>query len=98
MDKKIPHPKTGQIQQLQDNTAQGQRKRLMQRLRQGPVTTTEARESLDILMPAARIHELRWQRGFNILTHYREVETVPGRKHTVAEYVLMPGKWQGVVA
>jgi len=98
MDKKIPHPKTGQIEQLQDNTAMGQRKRLLERLRRGPLTTTEARATLDILMPATRVHELRWQEGRNIQTHYRQVETAPGRKHTVAEYVLMPGKWQGVAA
>lgn len=98
MDKKTPRPETGQIEQLHDNTARGQRKRLLDRLRQGPLTTTEARESLDILMPAARVHELRWQQGFNIQTHYRTIETAPGSKHTVAEYVLLSGKWKGVAA
>lgn len=95
MNRKTPRPETWQTEQLRDNTANGQRKRLLERLKLGPLTTTEARESLDILMPAARVHELRWWEAHNIKTHYRQVETAPGMRHTVAEYVLHPGKWKG---
>ncbi|WP_250865605.1 helix-turn-helix domain-containing protein [Caballeronia sp. INSB1] len=41
-----------------DNTAEGQRQRLLDALKKGPVTTIEARRDLDIMMPAARVFEL----------------------------------------
>lgn len=70
------------------NSTEAQRSRLLERLRIGPVSTIEARRDLDILMPAARVHELRHREGFNILSFWRTEETDSGQKHNVALYVL----------
>jgi hypothetical protein len=61
MDKKIGHPKTAHRTQsnYNDNSAHSQRMRLLEKLRESNVTTIEARRDLDILMPAARVFELR---------------------------------------
>jgi hypothetical protein len=72
------------------NTAAAQRARLLDWLRRGPITTIEARRALDILMPAARVHELR-ALGFKILTHWVRQETTEGRLHLVALYSLASG-------
>ncbi|MBT2988021.1 MAG: helix-turn-helix domain-containing protein [Candidatus Thiodiazotropha sp. (ex Ctena orbiculata)] len=73
-----------------------QRQRLLNALREGPKSTIWLRRELDIMMPAARVHELRHGQGFNIQTHRCYVHTESGNEHSVAEYVLMPGKWRGV--
>jgi hypothetical protein len=72
------------------NSSTAQRARLLAALRAGPVTTLTARKQLDVLHLAARVMELR-QSGTNIITHWRVEETQPGRKHRVAEYVLLSG-------
>lgn len=72
------------------NTAEAQRARLLDWLRRRPITTIEARRALDILMPAARVFELR-ERGFEILTHRVRQETLSGRLHSVALYSLATG-------
>lgn len=72
------------------NDSADQRRRLMARLRLGPVTTIEARSDLDIMMPAARIFELR-MRGHRIDTVWTEQATECGKVHRVALYVLRKG-------
>jgi hypothetical protein len=72
-------------------SAEAQRLRLIAALRKGPVTTLEARRDLDILMPGARIHELRHKNGFKIETFPVNQETDCGVSHRVGMYVLMPG-------
>ncbi|QKV58374.1 MAG: helix-turn-helix domain-containing protein [Dechloromonas sp.] len=74
-----------------DLSAEAQRKRLIDALRCGPVTTIEARRNLDILMPAARVHELKHRHGFDIQTVRVRQETECGKLHSVAKYVLMAG-------
>jgi len=54
------------------------------------VTTIEARRELDILMPAARIFDLK-AKGINIVTVMESTETKPGHVHKVARYFLLPG-------
>lgn len=71
------------------NSAESQRMRLLDALRKGPVTTLEARRDLDVLMPAARVFELR-HLGRNIQTIRVEQATDAGRTHNVAKYLLMP--------
>lgn len=71
-----------------------QRNRLLQRLRSGPATTLELRCELDILMPAARIYELRHNAGHNIILDWVYVDTDLGT-HRVGRYVLQSGKWRG---
>ena len=73
----------------QDNSASSQRARILAALRQGPVSTIYARRDLDIMMPAARIFELRHKGGFNIHTHWAHQSTDAGVLHRVARYVLL---------
>jgi hypothetical protein len=77
---------------VNSNSAHAQRQRLLARLRIGPLSTIEARRELDILMPAARVHELRHREGWEIQTLRREEETESGKKHNVALYVLQCGE------
>ncbi|MDD5033284.1 MAG: helix-turn-helix domain-containing protein [Methylococcaceae bacterium] len=73
-----------------ENSSSSQRERLLDRLRQGPVTTVEARKQLDIMMPAARVKELRLD-GHSIATERIRAETRRGKRHRgVARYVLLP--------
>lgn len=74
-----------------DLSAEAQRKRLIDALRCGPITTIEARRNLDILMPAARIHELKHLHGFDIQTFRVRQKTDSGRLHSIAIYVLIVG-------
>lgn len=72
-----------------DLSAEAQRARLLDALRCGPVTTIEARRNLDILMPAARVHELKHRHGYKIQTIRIRQETDSGKLHSVARYVLL---------
>ena len=70
------------------NSLEAQRTRLLDWLRQRSISTLEARRHLDILMPAARVFELR-ERGFSISTQRVRECTAAGKPHSVARYVLM---------
>lgn len=72
------------------NSAEVQCMRLYHALQFAPVDTLEARKWLDILMPAARIFELREQ-GKQIDTVRVMRPTGDGELHSVALYVLQPG-------
>jgi hypothetical protein len=71
-----------------DNSSHSQRLRIFNRLKEGPITTLQARKELDTLHPAARVMELR-RRGVNILTHWDTDFTDSGEPHRVARYVLI---------
>ena len=71
-----------------DLSANAQRRRLLDALRCGPVSTLEARRNLDILHPAMRVRELRLT-GYDIRTIRIDADTGFGVKHSVARYVLM---------
>ncbi len=68
--------------------AAAQRLRAIDMLRTGPKSTIQLRRDGDILMPAARILELK-RKGFDILTHWVQEATDCGELHRVALYVLM---------
>ncbi len=72
-----------------------QRKRVLSALEQSHrgLTTIELRELHDVMMPAARVHELRHQQGKNIKTIFSRARNAQGYEHTVAQYVLLDGKW-----
>jgi len=70
-----------------------QRQRLLEELREHPVTTIQARHSLNILAPAARIFELRHRYGHNIVMRMIKDRTTEGKVHSVALYSLISGKW-----
>jgi hypothetical protein len=65
-----------------------QRKRLLERLRVGTVSTLEARRDLDIMHPAARVMELR-NAGYQIDRLTVEEPSDCGRMHKVARYLLV---------
>ena len=72
------------------NSTEAQRKRLLDYLKAyGSIDTITARRELDILMPAARLHELRHRFGHRIDTVRTKQPTDCGKLHTVAKYVLL---------
>uniref|UniRef100_E6PQ93 Winged helix-turn-helix domain-containing protein n=1 Tax=mine drainage metagenome TaxID=410659 RepID=E6PQ93_9ZZZZ len=76
-------------QQRHPNTLNAQRQRVIERLRKGSADTITLRRDEDIMMPATRVHELRHQFGFDILSTRVKRETDIGRPHTVAMYTLL---------
>jgi hypothetical protein len=65
---------------LKNTTAAAQRARLLERLQVGAVDTITARRELNILMPAARVKELR-ELGHPIKTHRITMTDEQGRTH-----------------
>jgi hypothetical protein len=61
----------------------------------GSATTAEIRHGLDIMMPAARIHELRHRHNHNIATYWDIDDNPGGTKQRMARYVLKDGKFTG---
>jgi hypothetical protein len=61
---------------------------MLERLRERPVSTIEARRELDIMHPAGRVLELR-KDGHQIRTISVNEHTECGKKHKVARYVLI---------
>lgn len=71
-----------------DTSSEAQRARLLERLHAGPVDTITARRELNIMMPAARVKELR-EAGHPIKTHRLTLTDDHGRTHHgVALYYL----------
>lgn len=86
-----PHPgSTYEIQPVNHTTddASSQRQRVLEWLRQRPLTTLQARNQLFIMSIAARIFELK-ARGHNIITTMIPVKH--GSKKMVAQYSLLSG-------
>ncbi len=75
-------------EKLLSSATDAQNRRLLEALRQQPLTSIQIHDELDILRPSARIAELR-QRGHSIFTHRETVETAKGVHARVARYVLM---------
>jgi len=84
-------------QSTHNNSTTAQRQRLLECLQivggQG-ITTIQAREVLDIISPAPRVHELRWIEGKNVATLWDIDLNAQGKKHRVARYVLLSGSWK----
>lgn len=96
---KAPTTRRGPKEKKHDTNAAVQRQRLLQALREAGsdgINTIQARHDLNIMMPAARVHELRHGEGLNIQTIWTDEDTPEGYTHRVARYVLMAGKYQGV--
>jgi len=79
-------PKTNS---MKSTDAALQRQRILERLRESPATTIELRGELDVMMPAARIFELRHDFGYEIDKTMVQDETKPDHEHTVALYSLV---------
>lgn len=90
MDEKKGHPQesTPNNSHLHDTSNGAQRRRSLKRLQQGPVDTLTLRRELCVLMPAARIKELR-DLGYNISTTRVSLADEQGVWHKgVALYTL----------
>ncbi|BAN35021.1 hypothetical protein SCD_n01192 [Sulfuricella denitrificans skB26] len=73
------------------NSFEAQRQRLMDWFRtHGMIDTITARRDLDIMMPAARVHELRHRHGHQIDLVWVQQPTDCGRLHRVGQYVFHP--------
>jgi hypothetical protein len=71
-----------------DNSLHNQRLKLLDYLREhGSITTSQARELLDIYYPPARAFELK-REGYLIATVWDSWTSVYGIKHRIARYVL----------
>lgn len=74
------------------NSSEAQRARLLAHLKQfGSATTIELRRDLDVMMPAARVHELRHKFGYNITMARVYQPTDSGKMHRVARYFIHVG-------
>jgi len=72
------------------NSLSAQRQRVIERLRKGPADTLTLRREEDVLMPAARVHELIHRFGYSITSLRVRRETEIGRLHNgIALYALM---------
>ena len=73
---------------LRNVSASSQCRRLLERLRAGPINSFEITAELNICRPGARICELRAE-GHSIKTHRRTIVDAQGYKHPgVAVYYL----------
>ena len=70
-----------------------QQMRLLKHLTKKPATTIELRKMLDIMMPGARVYELRHHHGHNIKLHWVNEVSDAGVSHRIRQYILFPGKW-----
>lgn len=81
----------GQPQSITDTSTAAQRQRLLTHLRHDSIDTIAARGRLNIMMPAARVKELR-EAGHHIVTVRVGRYDDQGRAHhNVALYTLAPG-------
>lgn len=89
LDAPATNPKnTTPTSEFTDNSSHNQRLKLLDYLfERGSITTSEAREKLDIYNPPARLFELRGA-GYLIHTIWDYWTSEHGIKHRIARYVL----------
>lgn len=84
-----PPKKLTTRQNFTDNSAHNQRLKLLDWFfEKGSITTSQAREHLDVMSPAPRILELR-KAGYQIATVLDDWISEYGIKHRIARYVLV---------
>jgi hypothetical protein len=87
VDATTPKAKTAKPK-FTDNSLHNQRLKLLDYLREhGSITTSQARELLDIYYPPARAFELK-REGYLITTVWDSWTSAYGIKHRIARYVL----------
>ena len=94
MDKKKAYTKAGSknIFNFNDTSVINQRNIILDALKDSPKTTIELRRDYGVMMPAARVKELR-ELGYKINTVRTSSFTDDGIKHNgVAQYVLVQSK------
>lgn len=81
--------KTTRETKFTDNSLHNQRLKLLNYLQEhGSISTSEARELLDIYSPPARVFELK-REGYLIATFWHDWISEFGIKHRIGRYVLM---------
>ena len=81
--------KLSRTKSITDTSTAAQRLRLLAHLRHKTIDTITARRDLNVMMPAARVKELRWA-GHHIQTRLVDRCDDQGRKHPrVAVYTLL---------
>lgn len=78
-----------------NHSAEAQKFRVWERLKLGAASTPQLRHEEDVPAPAPRVHSLRHEHNLNIQTFWVTADNPGGGRHRFAQYVLMPGKWQG---
>jgi hypothetical protein len=81
---------TTPLPKSRSNSADAQCARLLAGLENGPLDTITIRATLDVMMPAARVWDLKHRYGKNIVTAMVRRETAPGQMHSVALYSIHP--------
>jgi len=89
IEKATPTAANPKLSETKSTDTALQRQRILERLRESPATTIELRRELDVMMPAARIFELRHDYGYEIDKAMVVDETKPDHTHTVALYSLV---------
>lgn len=99
MKKEKATPKSSPKQSSNNgNSTNAQRQRVLTALAGAGsegLTTIQLREDYDIMAPAPRIYELRWNHGFNIHLIWDRAKNAQGNEHSCGRYVLLPGQWEG---
>lgn len=102
MKKKKATPKSSPKQShANGNSLNAQRQKVLNALRSvggEGLSTIQLREQYDVMMPGARIFELRHEYGYNIKLIWGRDRNAQGNEHTCGRYILFPGKWQEVAA
>lgn len=76
------------MEHIADNSTTAQRHRLAEYIQQyGSISTPEARKNCNVMMPAARIHELK-RDGLNIDKVMVREESENGHIHRFARYFI----------
>lgn len=70
------------------SSTKSQRERIIDRLKEGPVTTQELREELEILSPTARMSEIKKMYGCEIHTMRVDYTSPSGTTRKIAQYVM----------
>ncbi len=100
MKKKKATPKSSPKQsQCYGASVQQQCQRILEALREigsEGLSTIQVREDLDVMMPGARIYELRHEQGYNIQLIWNREKNAQGNEHICGRYILFPGKWREV--
>ncbi|MFL0798213.1 MAG: helix-turn-helix domain-containing protein [Cellvibrionaceae bacterium] len=90
-------PKSGiKKEQSHSSAKKAQQQRVLSALREAGdigLTTIQLREDFDIMAPAPRIYELRWDYGYNIQLIWDRDQNAQGNTHSCGRYILFPGKW-----
>lgn len=79
----------GLVKTIPGSTTAAQLKRLMEALRQYPISSAEAQRWLGVYDPAARVWQLRHRYGHEVATCWWRGESESGTLHKIGLYSLL---------